>query len=472
MPEATTLSVIGSRAVLFQAECPCDLEHQQRVWAMAEAAAAWPGVREAVPGMTNLTLPRLFAGRAGAGDVLELGPIRRGALVYLALPGGIGVPEVLGSSSTQLREGFGGHEGRVPAPGDLLRPRTGTDPAWPADGSARRAATTGCAARHPGARPPGRDRRLHRDRRGQDSVPLPGGGQTAAPPAHRHRRARRHDHTPFAARVSRARTETTGRKNSDMPFSDYKTALVTGASGGMGWAIAERLASRGLVVHGLARNRSKLEELHALAGVVPHEIDVTDTAALARLAGEIEVDVLVNNAGVSRPGSLLGSDAFDIDEQIDVNFRAALHLARLVLPGMMARDRGPIVNVTSMAAHYEFGGHIAYHATKAAMHTVSRQLRVDAFGRRVRVTEISPGRVETDIFARVEKIDPAEARRKYFEGFEMPQVSDIADAVDYAVSAPQYVNIGLIEILPTLQVPGGLRTAKRVGDEVILTGAK
>ncbi|MFV0335086.1 MAG: SDR family oxidoreductase [Tropicimonas sp.] len=257
-----------------------------------------------------------------------------------------------------------------------------------------------------------------------------------------------------------------------MPFSDYKTALVTGASGGMGKAIAERLRARGLDVHALARNGDRLRELARDCGVIPHVIDVTDTGALAALAGGLEIDVLVNNAGVSRPGSLLGSEAFDIDEQIDVNLRAGLHLARLLLPGMMERDRGHIVNITSMAGHYEFGGHIAYHATKAAMHSVSRQLRIDAFGRRVRVTEISPGRVETDIFAHVEKIDPAEAKRKYFEGFEMPQTSDIADAVDYAISAPQYVNIGLIEILPTLQVPGGLRTAKRDGDEVILTGNK
>lgn len=257
-----------------------------------------------------------------------------------------------------------------------------------------------------------------------------------------------------------------------MPFSDYRTALVTGASAGMGRAIAERLAARGLEVHGLARNGDALRELQSQSGVVSHVVDVTDTGALADLVDGLEIDILVNNAGVSRPGSLLQSSAFDIDEQIDVNLRAALHLARLVLPGMMARDRGHIVNITSMAGHYEFGGHIAYHATKAAMHTVSRQLRVDAFGRRVRVTEISPGRVETDIFARVEKIDPAEAKRRYFDGFEMPQVSDIADAVEYAVGAPQYVNIGLIEILPTLQVPGGLRTARRVGDEVVLSGNK
>jgi len=257
-----------------------------------------------------------------------------------------------------------------------------------------------------------------------------------------------------------------------MTNSTYKTALVTGASEGMGLAIAERLRTKGLTVHGIARTESKLQYAADSCGLIPHVIDVTDTEALTELLQNLEIDVLVNNAGVSRPGSLLNSDAFDIDEQIDVNFRAGLQLCRLLLPGMMERDRGHIINITSMAAHYEFGGHIAYHATKAAMHTVSRQLRVDAFGRRVRVTEISPGRTETDIFATVEKIDPAEAKRKYFEGFEMPQPSDIADAVDYAISAPQYVNIGMIELLPTLQVPGGLRTGKRVGDEVILTGNK
>ncbi len=258
-----------------------------------------------------------------------------------------------------------------------------------------------------------------------------------------------------------------------MAISDYKTALVTGASGGMGRAIAERLARNGVTVHALARSADKLETLSdEVPNIKPMVCDVADTDALAGAVEGLEIDVLVNCAGVSRPGSLLQSDAFDIDEQIDVNLRAGLHLARLLLPGMMERDRGHIVNITSMAGHYEFGGHIAYHATKAAMHVVSRQLRVDAFGRRVRVTEISPGRVETDIFAHVEKISPEEAKKKYFEGFEMPQVSDIADAVEYAVGAPQYVNIGLIELLPTLQVPGGLRTAKRVGDEVILTGNK
>lgn len=246
-----------------------------------------------------------------------------------------------------------------------------------------------------------------------------------------------------------------------MPFSDYKTALVTGASTGMGYAIAERLAREGLTVHGVGRNGAGLQKLADACGAIPHVVDVSDTAALTSLVDGLEVDVLVNNAGVSRPGNILSSNAFDIDEQIDVNLRAALQLARLTLPGMIERNRGHIVNITSIAGLYEFGGHTVYHATKAALHTVSRQLRVDAYGKDVRVTEICPGRVETDIFARVLKIDPAEAHKRMFEDFECPKPEDIADAVAFAIAAPHYVNVGMIEIMPTLQVPGGLRTGTR-----------
>ncbi len=246
-----------------------------------------------------------------------------------------------------------------------------------------------------------------------------------------------------------------------MPFSDYKTALVTGASTGMGYAIAERLAREGLTVHGIGRNAEGLNKLADACGAIPHVVDVSDTAALTELVSGLEIDVLVNNAGVSRAGNILNANEFDIDEQIDVNLRAALQLARLTLPGMMERNCGHIVNITSIAGHYEFGGHTVYHATKAAMHTVSRQLRVDAYGKDIRVTEICPGRVETDIFARVLKVDPAEAYKRMYEDFECPKPSDIADAIAFAIAAPHYVNVGMIEIMPTLQVPGGLRTGTR-----------
>lgn len=244
-----------------------------------------------------------------------------------------------------------------------------------------------------------------------------------------------------------------------MPFSDYQTALVTGASAGMGEAIVERLCQEGLTVHAVARRADELEALAARTGCIPHALDVSDLTAVTRLCSEISVDILVNNAGVSRPGSILSADEESIDTQVDVNLRAVLHLCRLLVPGMMARDRGHIINITSIAAIYNFGGNSIYHATKADVHALSRQLRVDCYGKRVRVTEICPGRVATDIFGNVSG-DHEDARRRFIDGFELPTARDIADCVAFAVSAPIAVNIGNIEITPTLQVPGGLSTMR------------
>lgn len=244
-----------------------------------------------------------------------------------------------------------------------------------------------------------------------------------------------------------------------MPFSDYRHVLVTGASSGIGAAVVERLCREGLEVHALARSGDALAALAARTGCIPHRIDVTDTAALRQLTDTVAFDVLVNNAGVDRPLGLLKGTAEDIDLLVDVNLRAVLHLCRLVVPGMVARDRGHVITISSIAAAYNFGGNSIYHATKAAVSMLSRQLRIDAFGRRVRVTEICPGRVATDIFAHVHG-DTPEIRAKYLDGFELPQASDIADAIAFAIAAPIAVNIGHMEITPTLQVPGGLATAR------------
>ena len=188
-------------------------------------------------------------------------------------------------------------------------------------------------------------------------------------------------------------------------------------------------------------------------------IDVTDLEAVTQLTGSVNFDVLVNSAGVDRPGSLLKADAAGIDLLIDVNLRAVLQLCRLTLPGMVARDCGHIINITSIAAAYHFGGNSTYHATKAAVRMLSRQLRIDAYGRRVRVTEICPGRVATDIFAHVHG-DSESTYERFLQGFELPQAKDIADAIAFAIAAPIAVNVGLIELMPTLQVPGGLSTAR------------
>ncbi len=244
-----------------------------------------------------------------------------------------------------------------------------------------------------------------------------------------------------------------------MPFSDYSTALVTGASGGIGAAVVERLAREGLQVHAVARNAPALEALAARTGCIPHVLDVTDLPGLKRLTESVAFDVLVNNAGVDRPRPFLKAQEDDIDLLVDVNLRAVLHLCRLVVPGMVARDRGHVINISSIAAAYNFNGNSTYHATKAAVSMLSRQLRVDAFGKRVRVTEICPGRVATDIFAHVHG-DTPETYERFVKGFELPQAVDIADAIAFAIAAPVAVNIGHMEITPTMQVPGGLQTTR------------
>lgn len=244
-----------------------------------------------------------------------------------------------------------------------------------------------------------------------------------------------------------------------MSFSDYRTALVTGASSGIGAAVVERLRREGLEVHAVARSEGALQALAARTGCIPHAIDVMDRAALAKLCGEVEFDILVNNAGVDRPKKFLEAEDGDIDLLVDVNLRAVLHLCRLVVPGMAARDCGHVVNITSIAGNYNFGGNSTYHATKAGVAMLSNQLRIDTFGRRVRVTEICPGRVATDIFNHVHGDDPS-IRERFIDGFELPQASDIADAIAFAIAAPVAVNIGHMEITPTLQVMGGLQTAR------------
>ena len=252
-----------------------------------------------------------------------------------------------------------------------------------------------------------------------------------------------------------------------MPFSDYTTALVTGASTGMGAAIAERLAKRGLTVHAVARNAERLTELADRTGAVPHVVDLTDTAALAAVVRDLKVDVLVNCAGVSRPGNILDSSEQDIDELVDVNLRGLLQLTRLVLPGMVERDLGHVVNISSIAGTYNFYGHTVYHATKAAVHQISRQLRNDTVGKRIRVTEICPGRVETEIFGRNMGGSPEameEAWQTYYEGYESLTTDDIVNALDYAIETPRHVNIGMLELMPTFQVPGGLTFDRRGAD--------
>src|SRR5213593_593866 len=205
-----------------------------------------------------------------------------------------------------------------------------------------------------------------------------------------------------------------------MPINDYRTALVTGANTGVGAAAVATLTKQGITVYGIARDADRLAEVAERTGMRPIALDITDTAAIAAAVGDLEIDILVNNAGVSATGNILDATEQQVDAMVDVNLRAVMHLCRLVVPGMVERDLGHVVNISSIAGHYNFYGHTAYHATKAAVHQLSRQLRNDVIGKRIRVTEICPGRIETEIFGRNLGGTPdamREAWETYYEGF-------------------------------------------------------
>lgn len=236
--------------------------------------------------------------------------------------------------------------------------------------------------------------------------------------------------------------------------TSYSTALVTGASSGIGKATALALAQRGLAVVAVARRAEALAGL-AAAGCAVLPLDVTDHERMAALVEDVAPDVVVNNAGTARMGNLGGSMSGDITDQMAVNVSAVMEILRVAIPIMRAKARGHIVNVSSIAAHHVFPGMPVYAATKAAVAALTDQLRLEVAGTGIRVTEIIPGRVETAIFANALG-DAEEARQRFFDGYEALRPEDVAEAIAYAVTAPPHVNLTRLEIMPTHQVPGGL----------------
>lgn len=241
----------------------------------------------------------------------------------------------------------------------------------------------------------------------------------------------------------------------------YRTALVTGASRGIGAAICQRLAELGLQVHAVARDADSLRAMCRQTGAVAHVGDVTDQARMAEIIDAVDIDVLINNAGyVAAVAPLEKIDADAIDRMIDVNLRAPLHLMRLVLPGMIARGRGHIVNLGSTAGSHVLAGTAPYAAAKAGMSAASRVARYDLAGANIRITEISPGRVQTDIYLEAFDGDRGKLSGLY-DHVRAVQPADIAQAVAAAITMPEQVDVSFLEIMPTDQAPGGHAFAQR-----------
>lgn len=246
-----------------------------------------------------------------------------------------------------------------------------------------------------------------------------------------------------------------------------KIVLITGASAGIGEACARAFAAAGADLILAARTLPKLEslakELSASHGVrvLPLMLDVRHRVAVERTLGSLEpdwadVDVLVNNAGLGRGmDKLHEGNPDEWDEMLDTNVKGLLSVTRFVVPGMVARGRGHVINVGSLAGRETYPGGNVYCATKFAVKALTRGLKMDLLGTPIRVTTIDPGMVETD-FSVVRFRGDKERAAKVYENIEALRPEDIADAVLWAATRPPRVNITEMVVLPTAQASATL----------------
>jgi len=239
-----------------------------------------------------------------------------------------------------------------------------------------------------------------------------------------------------------------------MNDTNYKTALVTGATSGIGMATAIKLSEAGIKVIATGRRLEKLKALKSKISCEIIELDIRDQDKIYSSLENLEIDILVNNAGVGRGFSpIFKTDPKDINTTTDTNVTSFLHVLRAVVPGMVNRKRGHIINIGSIAGLYPMASSV-YGGSKGAVHLINQNLRLELSGTGVRATEICPGRVKTEFFD-VAFSDNPQKKEEMMSGLTLLTQEDIADAIMFALKAPWRMNVSLIEITPTEQVPGG-----------------
>ena len=249
-----------------------------------------------------------------------------------------------------------------------------------------------------------------------------------------------------------------------------KIVLITGATSGIGEACARKFAQNGDKVILTGRNQVRMtaiaDELKAQgAEVLTLMFDVRDREAARQAIESLpaewqEIDVLVNNAGLA-----LGlepefeGDHDDWDGMIDTNVKGLLTMTRLIVPGMVARDRGHVINMGSVAGDAAYAGGNVYCATKAAVKALSDGLRIDVANTAVRVTNLKPGLVETN-FSNIRFHGDEERAANVYKGIKPLTGDDIADVAVYAANAPAHVQIAEVLILATHQASGSVIVRK------------
>ncbi len=239
-----------------------------------------------------------------------------------------------------------------------------------------------------------------------------------------------------------------------------KTVLITGASSGFGEACARKFAAEG---HRLILTARRTDRIEALAKELGKQVyalavtlDVRERESVERKLTELpnefsEVDVLVNNAGLAL--GLSSADHADLDHwdtMVDTNIKGLMYCTRAILPGMVARGAGHVVNIGSVAASWPYPGGNAYGGTKAFVQQFSRNLRADLTGKNIRVSLVEPGMCETE-FSLVRFEGDADKASSVYEGMQPLSGKDVADIVYWTTQVPPHINVNQLEVMPVAQ---------------------
>lgn len=249
-----------------------------------------------------------------------------------------------------------------------------------------------------------------------------------------------------------------------------RTILITGATSGFGKACAIRFAGNGWRLILVGRRKERLDQLDtdlaSQTAVLKIPLDVRNRTEVLEKFQSLppdfnDVDVLVNNAGLAR--GLLPAPECDLDDwdnMIDTNIKGLTYCTRAILPGMVSRNSGLIVNIGSVAGNWPYPGGNVYGATKAFVQQFSRNLRADLLGKNIRVTNIEPGIAKTEFSVVRFKGDRAQADKVY-KNTEPLRAEDIAGIIWWLANLPEHVNINQLEVMPTMQAWGPLAIARK-----------
>lgn len=251
-----------------------------------------------------------------------------------------------------------------------------------------------------------------------------------------------------------------------------KTVFITGASSGIGAATAKRFAQENARLLLCARRIDRLKELTESL-VSEYHVDIhyftLDVQNSEEVKNAIEnlpnhwrdIDILINNAGLARGlNKIQECHIQDWEEMINTNVKGLLYITRSVLPGMVEKNSGHIINIGSIAGHQVYPSGNIYCATKFAVRALSESMRTDLLGTDIRVSLISPGMVETE-FAKVRYRDDEQKAKSVYQGLQPLTGIDIAETIYFAASAPKHVNISEIIVMPTAQASAMLANRKK-----------